>query len=152
MFMTSLVVHSPSVLDYKLIEKTNSLFNSPPVLEIHMSNLILQNLIKKWQGKDKNYLGRLDDFSKAKSELLYKAIERSSKFYSPVEKEFRSRVNVVFKAVDDSSVTGEFLKKAKAKGMIQLKGYRPVGGLRASLNNPIEIEQVQKLAELIDEY
>ena len=153
-------LHSPSILDYKLTAKNNSLLNTPPVMAIHMCNLVLQNLLNRWKGtendneiKSKSYLEKLDEFSKNKSEMLYEAIERSNKFYCPVEKEFRSRMNVVFKAIDDldSIVTGEFLKKAQNKGMIQLKGHRSVGGLRASLYNAIEIEQVQKLVSLIDE-
>lgn len=152
-------------MDYKLTAKNNSMLNTPPVMAIHMCNLVLQNLLNRWRGtenvnndnineiKSKNYLEKLDEFSKKKSEMLYEAIERSNKFFCSVEKEFRSRMNVVFKAIDDldSSVTGDFLKKAQDKGMIQLKGHRSVGGLRASLYNAIEIEQVQKLVSLIDE-
>ena len=136
----------PSVLDYKVTAKNNSLLNTPPVISIHLCGLVLKDLIRRFNGD----LGRIDEFSKLKSQALYEAIERSGKFYSPIAKEFRSRMNVIFKPVNgDESVEKEFLKRAEAGGMIQLKGHRSVGGLRASLYNAVEMDAVHELIKLI---
>ena len=136
----------PSVLDYKVTAKNNSLLNTPPVISIHLCGLVLKDLMKRFNGD----LAKIDEFSRLKSQTLYEAIERSGKFYSPIAKEFRSRMNVIFKAVDgDEGVEKEFLKRAEAGGMIQLKGHRSVGGLRASLYNAVEMDAVHELIKLL---
>lgn len=92
----------------------------------------------------------------AKSKLIYDVIEQSNGFYScPVEKRVRSRMNVPFRIGSSEGVEAlekEFLAKAESRGMIQLKGHRSVGGIRASLYNAITVAETEQLAELLKEF
>lgn len=132
------------MLDYKLTAKNNSMLNTPPVMAIHLCNLVLQELLKDFRD-----LGELDEFSGEKSGLIYAAVRESDHFYCPVDKKFQSRMNVVFKSKAGEKSEQKFLKKAEQAGMIQLKGHRSVGGLRASLYNAVNLESAKKLAFLI---
>lgn len=91
-----------------------------------------------------------------KSQLIYKAIENSNGFYScPVEQKSRSRMNVPFRAGGtggDEAIEKEFLKGAEAVGMLQLKGHRSVGGIRASLYNAVTLEDTETLAKYMYEF
>lgn len=131
------------MLDYKLSVKNNSMLNTPPVMAIHLCNLVLKDLLRRFKS-----LKEIDDFSRSKSDLLYEAIEEDSVFYCPVAKEFRSRMNVIFKGVDPEREEA-FLKRAEAQGLIQLRGHRSVGGLRASLYNAVTLEEVRKLIAVL---
>lgn len=145
----------PSVLDYKITAKNNSLLNTPPVMSIHLCNLVLKDLKAKFPGG----LEDLNKFSEKKSKMLYEALdEADNKFYCDVDVKFRSRMNVVFKpvvdtcdtaAADSGEVTESFLKLSSENQMIQLKGHRSVGGLRASLYNAITEDQVKLLVNLL---
>lgn len=91
-----------------------------------------------------------------KSSLIYNAIENAKGFYHcPVDQPVRSRMNVPFRvgsATGSDTLEQEFLKQAKAEGMIQLKGHRSVGGIRASLYNAITVVEAQKLAVFMDNF
>lgn len=136
--------YCPSVFDYRLTAKNNSLLNTPPVLAIHICNLVLKDLLERF-GK----LEELDSFSRQKCKMIYEAIERSDgEFYCPISREFRSRMNVIFKG-KRAETENEFLLEAERAGMIQLKGHRSVGGLRASLYNAVTFNECESLANLI---
>lgn len=94
--------------------------------------------------------------SQRKSQLIYDLIDKSNGFYyCPVERNVRSRMNVPFRiggAAGNDDLEKKFLKKAESLGMIQLKGHRLVGGIRASLYNAITYEETQKLAQLMNEF
>lgn len=127
------------------MSKTNSLFNTPPVMAIQMSNLVLQELLNRFP----NGLSSIDVLSRKKSRAVYDAISKSPRgFKCPVAPQFRSRMNIVFhgKSVKEEA---EFLLEAEKEGMIELKGFNSVGGLRASLNFAITFEDIQKLIKLI---
>ena len=120
------------------------MLNTPPVLAIHLCNLVLKDLRREFKN-----LKEIDEFSRKKSEVIYAAVEGNDRFYCPVAKEFRSRMNVIFKSSNEE-IEKEFLRKAEEEfGMIQLKGHRSVGGLRASLYNAVTLENTLKLAEHI---
>ena len=88
----------------------------------------------------------------AKAKLLYDAIDASNGFYNcPVAKADRSRMNVPF-TLKDAALDGDFLKQAEARGMLQLKGHRSVGGMRASIYNAMPLEGVQALASFMAEF
>ena len=82
----------------------------------------------------------------AKAGLLYDFLDRSDFYSNPVRKEDRSRMNVPFR-LRDESLDEAFLKGAKERGMVQLKGHRAVGGMRASIYNAMPIEGVQALVD-----
>lgn len=91
-----------------------------------------------------------------KSQLVYDRIDKSNGFYScPIEKPYRSRMNVVFRVGGkdgDESVEKEFLKGAEELKMLQLKGHRSVGGIRASLYNAVTFEDTETLVKYMDAF
>src|SRR3990170_3856687 len=95
------------------------------------------------------YAGAQNNIAKAK--LLYDYLEQSEFFVSPVDKQDRSRMNVPFK-LKIEALDEEFLNGAKQRGMVQLKGHRSVGGMRASIYNAMPIAAVQALAEYMREF
>lgn len=100
----------------------------------------------KWIQRNGGVAGMCEN-SKKKSTLLYNTIEASDGFYTcPVEKPYRSRMNVVFRVGGgDEALEKEFLKGAEALKMLQLKGHRSVGGIRASIYNAVTLDEVQTL-------
>jgi phosphoserine aminotransferase len=135
----------PSMLDYRIHIKNNSLYNTPPVFAIYSSYMTL-----KWL---KN-LGGLKEMQKkndAKAKLLYDEIDRNSLFYGTVEKDSRSKMNLCF-LTKTPELEAEFIKFATDKGMVGIKGHRSVGGFRASLYNAMPIESVQALVDAMKEF
>lgn len=96
----------------------------------------------------------MDKAAKIKSEKIYKVIDNSNGFYScPIEVSARSRMNVPFRiSAGDEELEKAFLKGAEARKMIQLKGHRSVGGIRASLYNAITIDEAETLAKYMIEF
>ncbi|XP_043248871.1 phosphoserine aminotransferase [Colletes gigas] len=135
--------HCPSVFNFTLMAANNSLYNTPPVFQIYTVGLVL-----KWV-KEHNGVEAMEKLAIEKSRKLYDVIDQSEDFYScPIDVDARSRVNVVFKILEDNkSAEQYFLSGAKARGMMQLGGHRFVGGLRASLYNAITLEETQKLVD-----
>lgn len=125
--------------------KHNSLLNTPPVMAIHMCNLMLKHLQRRFAS-----LQEINQFSRRKSGKLYAALEESKGGYACLVADgFRSRMNVVFKEQEVESTKANLLERANQAGLIQLKGHRSVGGLRASLYNALEEYEVDKLIELL---
>jgi phosphoserine aminotransferase len=87
----------------------------------------------------------------AKAKLLYDCLDASGFYSNPVRKEDRSRMNVPFK-LPDPSLDEAFLKGAAERGMVQLKGHRVVGGMRASIYNAMPVEGVQALVDWMREF
>ncbi|XP_017866499.1 PREDICTED: probable phosphoserine aminotransferase [Drosophila arizonae] len=141
---------TPSILNFELMEKNNSLLNTPPTFGIYVMGLVF-----KWIKANGGVAG-MSERAKAKSQLIYNIIDQSNGFYyCPVERQVRSRMNVPFRigsSTGNEQLEKEFLAKAEAEGMIQLKGHRSVGGIRASLYNAITLEETQKLAKLMLEF
>lgn len=98
----------------------------------------------------------MEQNSLKKSQLLYDIINNSKGFYSsPIEPDYQSRMNVVFRvggANGDEALEKEFLKGAEQRGMVQLKGHRSVGGIRASLYNAVTLQDTTTLAEYMTEF
>ncbi len=137
---------TPTMLDYKTHADNESMYNTPPTYGIYIAGLVFQ-LLKKKGG-----IAAMEKTNIAKAELLYSAIDGSEGFYlCPVERKNRSRMNVPF-TLKDASLDGEFLKQADARGLLQLKGHRSVGGMRASIYNAMPLEGVQALAAFMGEF
>jgi phosphoserine aminotransferase len=136
---------TPSAFNYQLQAENDSMYNTPPTYAIYIAGLVF-NHIKAMGG-----LKAMEAHNKAKAAVLYDYLD-SSKFYSsPVAREDRSLMNVPFK-LKDESLDDAFLKGAQAKGMIQLKGHRSVGGMRASIYNAMPIEGVKALVAYMKEF
>jgi phosphoserine aminotransferase len=101
-----------------------------------------------------NDLGGLSVIEKTnieKSNLLYEKIDSTDFYVSPIRKEDRSRMNVPFR-ISEPSLEKEFLKKAEERGLLQLKGHRSVGGIRASIYNAMPIQGVCTLVDFMSEF
>ena len=136
---------TPSAFDYKQQAEADSMYNTPPTYAIYIAGLVF-----KWL-KKKGGLGVIERANIEKAALLYDYLDSSKFFVSPVEKSDRSRMNVPFK-LKDESLDAAFLKGAESRGMVQLKGHRAVGGMRASIYNAMPIEGVRKLVEYMREF
>lgn len=104
--------------------------------------------------KRKEGVKGMEKLSMAKSQLIYNVIEQSNGFYTcPVEIKYRSRMNIPFRILGgDEAMEKEFLKQAEKRNMMQLKGHRSVGGIRASVYNAITLENVETLAKFMREF
>jgi phosphoserine aminotransferase len=119
----------PSMLSYKIHAANNSLFNTPPCFSIYMLDLTL-DWIKKMGG-----LEGMRKVNEEKARILYDAIDASGGYFNcPVDKDARSKMNVVFR-LKSEELEEKFVKDAKAAGIIGVKGHRSVGGIRFSIYN-----------------
>ena len=136
---------TPSAFDYKQQADTDSMLNTPPTYAVYIAGLVFEWL---------KQLGGLPEIEKrnvAKAGLLYDYLDQSRFFISPIEKRDRSRMNVPFK-LRDESLDEAFLKGAREAGMVQLKGHRAVGGMRASIYNAMPIEGVRTLVDYMKSF
>jgi phosphoserine aminotransferase len=136
---------TPSVMDYKLQAEADSMLNTPACYSIYVAGLVF-----KWL-KQLGGLPAIEKVNVEKAKLLYDFLDGSSFFRNPVAKEDRSRMNVPF-TLKDPSLDEAFLKGAAAKGMVQLKGHRSVGGMRASIYNAMPIEGLRELVAYMREF
>ncbi|CAN0917276.1 Phosphoserine aminotransferase 1, chloroplastic [Linum grandiflorum] len=137
---------TPVMLDYKIHSDNNSLYNTPPCYGIYMCGLVFEDLLA--QGG----LEEVEKKNKKKGDLLYNAIEESNGFYrNPVEKSVRSLMNVPF-TMEKSELEAEFIKEAAKEQMVQLKGHRSVGGMRASIYNAMPYQGVEKLVAFMKDF
>jgi len=136
---------TPTMFDYAIHAENDSMYNTPPTYAIYIAGLVFKML------KAKGGLAAMESANRAKAKLLYDALDASSFFSSPVARDNRSLMNIPF-TLKDSALDDEFLKAAKARGMVQLKGHRSVGGMRASIYNAMPIEGVQALVALMKDF
>jgi phosphoserine aminotransferase len=136
----------PTMLDYKIHADNDSMYNTPPTFAIYIAGLVFQWL------KKNGGVAQMERTNIAKAKLLYDAIDASGGFYAcPVDKADRSRMNVPFKT-REAALDAEFLKQAEARGMLQLKGHKLAGGMRASIYNAMPLAGVQALADFMGEF
>jgi phosphoserine aminotransferase len=144
-----LLGHAPKgtagMLDYKVHADAQSMSNTPPTYAIYIAGLVF-----KWL-KGQGGLAAVGEKNRAKAKLLYDFLDRSSLYRSPVRAADRSIMNVPF-TLRDEALDEAFLKGAKERGMIQLKGHRSVGGMRASIYNAMPMEGVRLLVEYMKEF
>ena len=136
---------TPSVFDYKGQAENDSMLNTPPTYAIYIAGLVF-----KWL-RNMGGLAEMEKRNIFKSALLYEYLDGSDLFKSPVEKRDRSRMNIPFK-LRDEKLDEAFLKGAAERGMIQLKGHRSVGGMRASLYNAMPLAGVEALVRYLREF
>ncbi len=136
---------TPSMLDYKIQADNESMYNTPPTYALYVAGLVFQWLRRR------GGLAEMEKVNIAKAKLIYDVLDASRFYHSPVAKEDRSRMNVPF-TLEDAGLDEEFLKQAKQRGLIQLKGHRSVGGMRASIYNAMPIEGVRALVEFMQEF
>jgi phosphoserine aminotransferase len=135
----------PSAFDYQTVAENDSMYNTPPTYAIYIAGLVF-----KWL-EQHGGLAAMEKHNRAKAALLYDYLETSSFYNAPVAKDCRSWMNVPFK-LKDEGLDSAFLEGAEAAGMVQLKGHRSVGGMRASIYNAMPIEGVRKLVAYMKDF
>ena len=135
----------PSAFDYKLVADNDSMYNTPPTYAIYIAGLVL-NWIDRQGG-----LTAMETHNRRKAGLLYDYLDTTAFYRCPVAREDRSLMNVPFK-LKDEALDEAFLKGAQARGMVQLKGHRSVGGMRASIYNAMPIDGVKALVAYMKEF
>ena len=140
----------PSAFDYKTVADNGSMYNTPPTYGIYMAGLVFQWLKRQKEGA---YTGiaAMEERNIAKATLLYNFIDRSEFYVNKVVKDCRSRMNVPF-FLRDESRNDAFLAGAKERGLLQLKGHKSVGGMRASLYNAMPLSGVQALVDYLRDF
>ncbi len=139
------VAGTPTMMDYKIHVEAESMYNTPPTYGIYMAGLVF-----KWL-KHKGGLAGMEQHNIAKANVLYDYLDTTTFYNCPTAKENRSRMNVPF-TLKDAALDEAFLKGAKERGLVQLKGHRSVGGMRASIYNAMPIEGVKMLVEYMKEF
>lgn len=135
----------PSMVDYELFAKKNSMFNTPPVFAIYTAGLVL-----KWL-KQQGGVAEMERRNRQKSGLLYDFLDNSKLFTAPVSKECRSLTNIPF-ITGLPDVDNELIAQAADDGLLNIKGHRSVGGMRASLYNAMPYQGVEKLVDFLNKF
>jgi phosphoserine aminotransferase len=133
----------PNAFNWTVASENDSMFNTPPTFAIYMAGLVL-----KWI-KAKGGVKAIEQENIKKANLLYGCIDTLSDMYEcRVDSQYRSRMNVCF-FLKDESLYPAFLEGAKAQGLLNLKGHKMVGGIRASIYNAMPLEGVERLCEYL---
>ncbi len=133
----------PTLLDYGT--HTAKLFHTPPVFAVYMVEKVL-----KWL-ESLGGIGAMEDLNNRKARLLYERIDRNDFYTGTAAADSRSKMNVTFR-LPNETMDAAFIKAAADRGLIALKGYRTVGGIRASIYNACPLEAVEALVDLMDDF
>lgn len=136
---------TPPLLNYAVADESHSMLNTPGTFNIYVARLVLQWI------KDIGGVAEIERRNNQKADLLYDCLDRSAFYRAYAHRVHRSIMNVTFK-LPSKERTEEFLKKAGKEGLYALKGYRSVGGIRASLYNAMPVEGVQALVSFMKEF
>lgn len=135
----------PSAFDYAQVAQAGSMYNTPPTYAIYVAGLVFRWL------REQGGVAAIEQRNIVKSKLLYDFIDQSGFYVNRVHPRFRSRMNVPFQLVDES-LTDAFLKQAGEAQLLQLKGHKSVGGMRASIYNALPLEAVQALVDFMRDF
>lgn len=137
----------PTMLNYATAAENGSMYNTPPCWPIYICGLVFKHLLKL------GGLAAAQERNAVKAGLLYDTIAGSSGFYfSPVEESVRSKMNVPFTIPSNAELEKNFIAEATAAKLLELKGHRSVGGMRASIYNAMPLEGVQALTTFMKEF
>ena len=136
---------TPTMLRYKTHADNNSLYNTPNAYGIYICGKVFRWL------KEMGGLEAIKERNEKKAKVLYDYLDSSKMFIGTVEKEYRSLMNVPFVTGSDE-LNAKFIAEAAANGLVQLKGHRTVGGMRASIYNAMPYEGVVRLVEFMDKF
>ncbi|MGE5496365.1 MAG: 3-phosphoserine/phosphohydroxythreonine transaminase [Burkholderiales bacterium] len=135
----------PKMLSYKVQAEKGSMYNTPPTFSIYVAGLVFEYLLKNGGVKE------MQKRNERKAGLLYDFLDSSSLFKGTAAKKDRSIMNVTFVTGSDE-LDKKFVAEAKAEGLVNLKGHRSVGGMRASIYNAMPEEGVKKLVDFMKEF
>ena len=136
---------TPTMYDYSIHADNGSMYNTPPTFGWYLAGLVFKWLLQ--QGG----LAAMAEINRRKSQLLYAAIDQSGFYSSPVDSACRSWMNVPF-TMADPALDGRFLEQAQAAGLVNLKGHRSVGGMRASIYNAMPEDGIVALTGFMREF
>ena len=137
--------NTPTLLDYRVQAENDSMYNTPPTYAVYIAGLTL-----KWL-KRHGGLAAMEQTNVAKANLLYELLDNGEFYRSPVTRADRSRMNIPF-TLCDPALDEAFLQAAKVQGLMQLKGHRSVGGMRASIYNAMPIAGVRTLVQFMRDF
>jgi len=135
----------PKLLNWTVQSEKGSMYNTPNTWGIYVAGLTFQWL------KSVGGVAEIEKVNKEKAAMLYAFLDESKLFKPTAEKKYRSRMNVTF-VTGDADKDAAFVKAAAAEGLVNLKGHRTVGGMRASIYNAMPIEGVEKLVAFMKEF
>ena len=136
---------TPAMLDYKAHAENGSMYNTPPTFQIYMAKLVLEWI---------DSIGGLEEMKRRnerKASLIYDYLDSQHYYTASVDKKCRSMMNVVF-VTGRPELDERFVREAEAEGLVNLKGDRSVGGMRASIYNAMPYEGVEKLVEFMKKF
>lgn len=136
---------TPTMLDYQVAADAESMYNTPPTYAWYLAGLVFDWL------KQQGGLAAMEQVNRRKAEKLYGAIDASSFYANPVAVADRSLMNVPFTLANDA-LDKTFLQEAEAAGLLNLKGHRSVGGMRASIYNAVPEEAVDSLVAFMQDF
>jgi phosphoserine aminotransferase len=136
---------TPTMFDYRKHADNGSMLNTPPTYAWYLAGLVFEWL-KKQGG-----LSAMEDINRRKSQRLYDAVDQSGFYRSPVAVDCRSRMNVPFTLADDA-LDSVFLEQCGQAGLLNLKGHRSVGGMRASIYNAMPEAGIDALIDFMGEF
>jgi phosphoserine aminotransferase len=135
----------PGAFDFKTVADNDSMYNTPPTYAIYIAGLVF-----KWL-KAQGGVAAIEAHNKVKADLLYACIDASDFYVNRVAPANRSRMNIPF-FLHDESLNAAFLSQSQAAGLLQLKGHKSVGGMRASIYNAMPLVGVQALVDFMKEF
>ena len=135
----------PTMLDYKTHADNGSLYNTPPTYAIYIAGLVFEHLLKN------GGVPAMQKLNEQKAKLLYDYLDSSSLFKATAEKKDRSLMNIPF-VTGSEELDKKFIARCKEEGIVNIKGHRSVGGMRASIYNAMPIEGVKKLIEVMKDF
>ncbi|MDO9217093.1 MAG: 3-phosphoserine/phosphohydroxythreonine transaminase, partial [Lacisediminimonas sp.] len=136
---------TPSAFNWKEQAAAGSMLNTPATYGIYIAGLVFEWLLE--QGG----VAAIEQHNIAKAALLYDYLDTTRFFVNPVARSDRSRMNIPFH-LHDPKLDADFLRGAENNGMVQLKGHRVVGGMRASIYNAMPMEGVRALVSYMQEF
>lgn len=146
-FLERVPANLPALLDYRLLAGERSLYNTPPVFAVYVAGLVTRWLLDTIGGLEK-----MAELNRRKAQLVYDAIDGSEGFYrGHAQTGSRSMMNVTFR-LPSEDLEKQFLQNAAARNLMELKGHRSVGGIRASLYNAVPLAAAEALAAFMQEF
>ena len=137
---------TPTMFNYQTHADNDSMFNTPPCYTIYVAKLVLE-----WIKNEIGGLEKMKELNEKKAAILYNFLDNSKLFKGTVVAEDRSLMNVPF-VTGDADLDAEFVKVCTENGIVNIKGHRSVGGMRASIYNAMPIEGVEKLVAVMKEF
>ena len=138
--------NTPTMFNYQIHAKSGSLYNTPPTYAIYICGLVL-----RWLEEEIGGLENMGRINREKASVLYDFLDQSKLFSATVKEKDRSLMNVPF-VTGDAQLDKAVIALAEKEGLVNLKGHRTVGGMRASIYNAMPKKGVEKLVDFLNDF